>query len=322
MKHVCSKLGVTLLILVMIITLPLMSGAETKKFLIGYSQFHGTNPFLIAMTAGADKAIEEWKEKDVEVEMIITDGGDTDPMKQVADCEDIFAQGVDGLLIFPAGGSKLMSDPVRNLYNKNNIPVVVTDIGLENADWISFIITDNYLGGKMLAEVVAQNVPKGAKIITFDNNPAAENCIARQNGFEDTAKELGLEVMPEKNPKLTLEDGRLTMEDTLVAIPDIAAVFHINQIAAQGSASALEAAGNTTTNLVAFDIDAPSLKMVKEGKILALTVQDPYLIGYEGMDQMLTYLTGGTPEKLINVPPILCTIENASDFDDNPQVQQ
>jgi ribose transport system substrate-binding protein len=322
MKHVYSKLGVTLLVLVMIITLPLASSAETKKFLIGYSQFHGTNPFLIAMTAGANKAIGEWKEKDVEVEMIITDGGDTNPMKQVADCEDIFAQGVDGLLIFPAGGSKLMSDPVRNLYNKNNIPVVVTDIGLENADWISFIITDNYLGGKMLAEVVAENVPEGAKIITFDNNPAAENCIARQNGFEDTAKELGLEVMPEKNPRLTLEDGRLTMEDTLVAIPDIAAVFHINQIAAQGSASALEAAGNTTTKLVAFDIDAPSLKMVKEGKILALTVQDPFLIGYEGMNQMLTYLTGGTPEKLINVPPILCTIENAADFDDNPQVQQ
>ena len=90
----------------------------------------------------------------------------------------------------------------------------------------------------------------------------------------------------------------------------------------EAASNAVEAAGNATVKLVAFDIDAPSLKMVKEGKILALTVQDPYLIGYEGMNQMLTYLTGGTPEKLINVPPILCTIENASDFDNNPQVQQ
>jgi ribose transport system substrate-binding protein len=293
--------------------------AAGKSFKIGYSQFWGTNPFLIAMTNGANKAIEEWKAKGVETKMIVTNGGDTDTSKQVADTEDLFSQKVNGLLIFP-GDSILLSEPVKNLYNKNNIPVVVTDIGLQSGKYISFLITDNYLGGKQLADLVAKNVSKGSKVATFQHAPGNMNAITRQSGFEERAKELGLLVLPAKKLKLSLEDGKTTMEDTLASDPDIAAVFLINQVVAQGAVSALEAAGNTKCKVVTFDIDKPSLDLVKRGKILGITVQDPWLIGREGMNQMLSYLTGGTPKAKFDVPPKLCTKENASDFDNDPQV--
>ncbi len=319
----------TLLLLACLGLAPLFAGGKAeagssgaKKFRIGYSQALGKNPFLIAMTSGARKAMEEWKAKGVEVELLLTDAGDTDMSKQVSDVEDIFAMKVDGLLIFPAAGSKLMSDPIRNLYNKNNIPVVVTDIGLSDAEWESFIITDNYLGGKMLGELVAKSVPKGAKVITFDCNPAAENCIARQKGFEEAATAAGLKVLPEKTLPLTLEDGRRLTEDTLTAIPDIAAIFHISQLSAQGSVAALKAMGNKTTKVVAFDIDAPSLQMIKDGSILALAVQEPYNIGYEGMNQILTVLTGGQASDNVDIPPVVATAKNANEFNDNPQVKQ
>jgi len=290
-----------------------------KSFTIGYSQFWGTNPFLIAMTNGAKKAIEEWRAKGVDVKMIVTNGGDTDTSKQVADTEDLFSQKVDGLLIFP-GDSILLSEPVKNLYNKNNIPVVVTDIGLQSGKYVSFLITDNYLGGKQLADLVGKNVAKGSKVVTFQHAPGNMNALTRQAGFEERAKALGLVVLPAKKLKLSLEDGKTTMEDTLASDPDIAAVFLINQVVAQGASSALEAAGNTTCKVVTFDIDKPSLDLVKNGKILGITVQDPWLIGHDGMNQMLSYLTGGAAKAKIDVPPKLCTKANASDFDNDPQV--
>jgi len=297
------------------------TSAKTKSFKIGYSQFWGTNPFLIAMTSGANKAIEEWKAKNVEVEMIVTNGGDTDTSKQVADCEDLFAQKVDGLLIFP-GDSIVLAEPVKNIFNKNNIPVVVTDIGLESGKWISFIITDNELGGKMLGDLIVQSVPKGSKVVTFDHAPGNTNAQSRKKGFEETATANGLTVLPAKSLKLSLEDGKKTMEDTLTSTPDIAAVFMENQVVAQGAASALEAANRQDVKLVAFDIDAISLKLVKDGKIFGLVAQDPYKIGYEGMNQMLSFLTGGTVKDSIGIEPKLCTKENASDFDNDPQVKQ
>jgi ribose transport system substrate-binding protein len=317
-----GRMVIALMVVAALAAVPLVAQKKTV-FKLGYSQCLGTNPFLIAMTNGAKKAIGEWEAKGYKITMVVTDAGDTDLSKQVSDVEDIFAMKVDGLLIFPAAGSKLMADPIRNLYNKNNIPVVVTDIGLApTAKWASFIITDNNLGGRLCAELVAANVPKGAKVVTFDVNPAAENVQARVKGFESKAKALGLTVLPEKTLPLTLEDGRRLTEDTLTAVPDIAAIFYTSQIAAQGGVAALSALGNTTCKVVGFDIDAPSLQMIKDKKILGLAIQDPFNIGYAGMNQMMAALTGGATKDSVNIPPLVATAKNASDFDNNPQVKQ
>jgi ribose transport system substrate-binding protein len=294
-------------------------GEEKESYLIGYSQFWGTIPFATTMASGAKKAAAEWKAKGYDIQLVFTDGGLTDTTKQVADLEDLAAMGVDGLILFP-GDSVVLAEPVKNIYNRNDIPVVVTDIGLESGEVVTFIITDNYEGGVSGAELMAENVPDGAKVITFDHAPASNNAQNRQAGFEDRAKELGLNVQDEKFMKLSMEEGRRVMEDTLVAIPDIAGVFFFNANPAQGAYSALEGAGRTDVHLVSFDIDPVSYQMVKDGKILGLIVQDPFKMGYEGVNAMMTYLTGGDPPERMDIPTKLCTQENAEEFADDPQV--
>ena len=49
----------------------LASGAaRAEDFTIGYSQFWGTNPFLVTMANGAKKAVDEWADKGVKVDML------------------------------------------------------------------------------------------------------------------------------------------------------------------------------------------------------------------------------------------------------------
>lgn len=299
----------------------LLAGAASaaEKYTIGYSQFWGTNPFLVTMANGARKAIAEWKDKGVEIDMILTNGGDTDTTKQVADLEDLYAQGIDGLVLFP-GDSIVVAEPVKNIYNKDGIPVVITDIGLQSGSWDTFIITDNYAGGQSAADLMAKHVPAGAKVITFDHAPGNDNAQNRQRGFEDQAKKLGLDVQPEKFLKLSLEEGRRLMEDTLVAIPDIKGVFFFNQVVAQGAAAALAAANRTDVMLVSFDLDPVSYQMVKDGKILGLVVQDPFKMGYEGINAMVTKLQGGKPVERMDIPTRILTKENAAEFAQDPQI--
>ena len=171
------------------------SPAAAKDFKIGYSVFWGTNPFLVTMVNGAKKAAEEWKAKDVNVDLIVTNGGDTDKAKQVSDLEDLYAQGIDGVLIFP-GDSVMVAEPIKNIFNAENIPVVITDIGVRSGEYISLIITDNYKGGQQAADYMAKLVPKGSKVVTLDHAPTNDNGQTRQKGFEDRAKELGLVVLP------------------------------------------------------------------------------------------------------------------------------
>lgn len=304
-----------------VLALGLLAGASAaaEDYLVGYSQFWGTNPFLVTMANGAKKAAAEWAEKGVNVDLIFTNGGDTDTTRQVADLEDLYAQGIEGLILFP-GDSIVVAEPVKNIYNPEGIPVVITDIGLQSGSWDTFIITDNYAGGQAGADLMAANVPEGAKVITFDHAPGNDNAQNRQRGFEDRAKELGLDVQEEKFLKLSLEEGRRLMEDTLVAIPDIKGVFFFNQVVAQGALAALEAAGRDDVKLVSFDLDPVSFELVKEGRILGLVVQDPFLMGYEGVNAMVTKLQGGTPVERMDIPTRILTQENAAEFAEDPQV--
>src|SRR6478609_1733783 len=144
--------------------------ASAKDVKIGYSVFWGTNPFLVTMVNGAKKAAEEWKTKGVNVDIVVTNGGDTDKAKQVSDLEDLYAQKVDGVLIFP-GDSVMVTEPIKTVFNANNIPVVITDIGVRSGNYISLIITDNKKGGEQAGEYMASLLPKGSKVITLDHAP-------------------------------------------------------------------------------------------------------------------------------------------------------
>jgi ribose transport system substrate-binding protein len=295
--------------------------ASAKDVKIGYSVFWGTNPFLVTMVNGAKKAADEWKAKDMNVDLLVTNGGDTDKAKQVSDLEDLHAQGVDGVLIFP-GDSVMVAEPIKNIFNAENIPVVITDIGIRSGKYISLIITDNYKGGQQAADYMASLLPKGSKVVTLDHAPTNDNGQTRQKGFEERAKELGLEVLPEQPVAfLTLDAGRQAMEDLLVSEPDVKGAFAFNQLVIQGAYQALEQAKKAgEVKLIGFDLDPVSFKMVQEGKIDALVVQDPWKMGHEGMNIVLTSLTGGTVQDFVGLGTKLLTKENAAEFAEDPQV--
>ena len=169
---------------------------------------------------------------------------------------------------------------------------------------------------------MAKLVPKGSKVITLDHAPTNDNGQTRQKGFEDKAKELGLRCFPSSRlPVLTLDSGRQAMEDLLVSEPDMKGAFAFNQLVLQGAYQALEQAGKAgQVKLVGFDLDPVSYQMVKDGKIDGLVVQDPFRMGYEGMNIVLTKLTGGEVKDFVGLGTKLLTKENAAEFANDPQV--
>jgi ribose transport system substrate-binding protein len=295
--------------------------AYAKDYKIGYSVFWGTNPFLVTMVTGAKKAVEEWKSKGVNVDLIVTNGGDNDKAKQVSDLEDLSAQKVAGVLIFP-GDSVMVAEPIKTIFNAQKIPVVITDIGIRSGSYISLIITDNLKGGEQAGEYMAKLVPKGSKVITLDHAPTNDNGQTRRKGFESKSRELGLQVLPEQPVALlTLDSGRQAMEDLLVSEPDVRGAFAFNQLVLQGAYQALEQAGKAgQVKLVGFDLDPVSYQMVKDGKLDALVIQDPFKMGYEGMNTMITKLNGGDVKDFMGLGTKLLTKENAAEFANDPQV--
>ncbi|MFQ6163569.1 substrate-binding domain-containing protein [Sinorhizobium meliloti] len=301
--------------------LALAPASHAQDYKIGYSVFWGTNPYLVTMVAGAKAAAKEWQAKGVNIDLLVTNGGDTDTARQVSDLEDLYAQGVKGVLIFP-GDSVMIGDTVTNVFNAEKIPVVITDIGIRSGDYVSQIVTDNYAGGRQAGDYMAHHLPKGSKVVTLDNAPTSDNGQARQRGFEDAAREAGLVVLAERIvPTLTLDSARRAAEDLLVADPDVKGIFTLNQLILQGAYQVIDQAGRAgDITLTAFDVDPISYKMVLDGKIDALVVQDPYRMGYDGMNSMIVSLEGGTVDKNVDLHTRLLTRENVETFASDPQI--
>lgn len=323
--------GMYLVMALVLVTMTLVTGCAKKQtdsedvkesYEIGFSQHWGTTCYPRVIMKGAEDAKAEWEEKlGIEINISSTDSGMEDPSKQANDIQDLYAQKMDGLMVF-SGDAKVTGQAVKITFNKSNIPVVVTDTGMEGAEFVSHVTTDNYHAGEIGAEALQEYLEEGDKVIAFNSSPGIASVQDRVKGFMDKVEAFGFEQLPEKTCKVSVEEGKKLMEDILVSEPSIGAVFTTTVETAIGAASALKNAGNTTCKIVAFDLNEVALKMVKDDELFAVVVQDPYFIGYNGMYQMMYELTGQKDkiEKYMGSPAYVLTKENAAEFEDNPQI--
>jgi ribose transport system substrate-binding protein len=105
-----------------------------------------THEFWKAIHAGAVKAARE-----LNVE-IIWKGPlrEDDRDQQISVMEDFISRGVSAIVLAPLDDTALRA-PVANA-KAAGIPTVIIDSDLKSDDYISFAVTDNYLGGKIGAQ--------------------------------------------------------------------------------------------------------------------------------------------------------------------------
>jgi len=298
------------------------TAAGPKAIKIGYGVTYGTNLSVQVIIKGAEDALNDPKWASMfTVEEILTDAGDTDPGKLVGVLEDLYAQGIDGLLVFPAGASDQCTTPVKELYNANNIPVAITDAGITDVDYVCFAVSDNYLGGQMAAEEAAKFMDEGSKVQAWNGTPGSPSSIARCQGYEDKMKELGMTVLPTKGTSVSLEQSQKDMEDLLVSDPEIKGVFSTNYIMALGALKALENADLVgKVQLTPFDVVGTVYDAIKAGSICAAVVQQLDQVGGVPAEALMNTLAGQpVDQKDALIAPKIVTKDNAADFADDPQ---
>jgi ribose transport system substrate-binding protein len=83
------------------------------------------------------------------------------------------------------------------------------------------------------------------------------------------------------------------MTDLLTANPNLRGVFASNRIMAQGAGQAIvENNAQDKVKLIGFDNDDKLVKLLNQGVIYALIVQDSYRMGYDGIKTALAASKG------------------------------
>jgi ribose transport system substrate-binding protein len=180
--------------------------------------------------------------------------------------------------------------------------VIGIDGSADTKSFTSFLGTDNIAGGAAAADALAAGVKEKTGKIEGDvavltNIAGQDSGDRRVKGFVDQvkAKYPGLKVVANK-----VADGQATTalndtNDLLTAYPKLVGVFANALVMGQGASQALaENKAQNKVTLVSFDSDDKTVKMLADGVIYALAVQNPFREGHDAVKIALDASQGKT----------------------------
>lgn len=196
---------------------------------------------------------------------------------------------------------------------RRGVKIVIIDSDVNSNQVSCRIGTDNYAAGCMAGEAALacekENIIIG--IVNYDVNSA--NGQQREQGFREVAeKDSRVKNIITINVISTTEDAMEGTEELLREHPEINVVATFNEWTSLGVGWAIrnmELADSI--HVVAFDSNIVSVSMLETGEVDALVVQNPYAMGYLGVETACNLINGQSPEAaIIDTATTVVTREN------------
>ncbi len=305
-------------------TQPAAAGGQKKIAVIAKST---VNAYWKAVESGARQAAAE-----AGVAIVWT-GPDSETLhsQQASMVDNMVNSGVAGIVLAPTNVDALVR-PVESAVARG-VPVVLIDSTLHSDKPISVIATDNYAAGKQAADALVAAIgdkkPNGGKVIMLRFLEGSGSTEAREKGFVDRIKELGLTLVDSAYTKGggSTTDANETADALLRRFTannalTVDGIFASNQPTAIGmlrKLDTLRAQGvNVGVPYVGFDAHEVLLAGVREGKIAAIVTQDPKKMGYLGVKNMVAHLNGQKIDPTIATSTATVTKDNI----DKPEIKE
>jgi ribose transport system substrate-binding protein len=198
----------------------------------------------------------------------------------------------DAILIAPTDKTALIA-PIKNAVNAG-IPVATVDTFITKPLAFTNISSDNIAGGKQAAIALARAIGFKGTVAGVSVQPGISTTDQRQQGFEQQIKTYkNIHYVGTQYDNDSSTKAAQVMSALLRRYPDLKGVFAMNVISGEGVTTATNEAGKSgKVKLVEFDAEPNQVKALKQGTIDALIAQDPYTIGYMGVQEAVKYLNG------------------------------
>jgi ribose transport system substrate-binding protein len=242
---------------------------------------------------------------------IVWDGpaNETDIATEMQIVETMINRRVDAIALAPSDKSafKIVVDRA----SAAGIPVIIYDSGIDTENYVTFVATDNYLGGKMGADRLGQVLAGKGKIVMVKTVPGGASTTAREDGFRDElkAKFPAIQILDERYGMASIAQSLTVTENMLTAHPDLDGMFCSNESGTSGAAQALKAR-RSKIKLVGFDSSPMLIDQLQAGWINTLVIQDPFKMGETAFDEAVKAIRGEKPPKRVALPPRLVDLGN------------
>lgn len=196
---------------------------------------------------------------------------------------------------------------------------IVTIDNKVNTDKVStFLATDNIKGGALAAEQLvaglkAKGIELKGKVALISAMAGVQVLVNRDKGFTDKMKELApdVQVLETKYTDNDVAKALGIAKDLMAANSDLIGIFADNNHTGDGAARAIiEDKAQDKVVAVAFDSDPEEVKAIQDGVLAALILQDPYGMGYKGVEACLKALAGEKLDAYVDTGAVAVTKDN------------
>jgi len=212
---------------------------------------------------------------------------DGDANRQFEQVRNFIARKVDGIIIVPKDAHTVI--PMIRAANNANVPMVLFNRPPAKSDTKSVsVVADNFTIARETVKYLAEQAVKSKKrhkaaILIGDLGDI--NAIGRRDGFDEALKQYGeaFQVVARIPTEWNQEKALAGLTNALQANPDISFIFTSSDLLLPSIVSALKSAGKYKKTgepghvfVAGFDGDATAWRLLREGYIDAVGVQDVY----------------------------------------------
>ena len=196
--------------------------------------------FYITMNCGAQA-----EAKELGVTLDFQGPDQFDAVAADADRQRRAAKKPDAMLVAPTD-TKAMYAPIKQVADAGS-KVVLVDTTLDQPDMaVSQIASDNEAGGEAAAKALAELIGGKGKVFVTNVKPGISTTDQRAQGFEEEAKELGLDYLGRTTTTTSPTRRPRSSRRALAKNPDLKGIFATNLFGAEGAATGLREAGKPT----------------------------------------------------------------------------
>ena len=174
------------------------------------------------------------------------------------------------------------------------VKIVSIDSGVDSDQVGTYIGTDNYAAGRMAAQAALEGVEGELVVGLVNYDESTANGQERERGVRDALAESGRARVAASVTTL-VEAGRARTDtaDLLRNNPEVNMLVAFNEPTSVGAAQAVEELGlSDDVFLVGFDSNVATIEGLQTGSVDALIVQNPYAMGYLGVESAYRLLSG------------------------------
>lgn len=199
------------------------------------------------------------------------------------------------------------------------VRIVAIDSNVDSAAVQTYIGTDNYAAGQMAAQAALDAVDGELTVGIVNYDISSANGQERERGARDLFEASGrAQVAARINTLAEAGRAQADTEELLRAHPDINVLLAFNEPTSVGAAAAVAAQDlSDTVFLVGFDSNLATVEGLQNGSVDALIVQNPYAMGYLGVESAYRLLSGqgGSLAPTVDTATRIVDLENLFTMD-------